>query len=769
MDCVRSITFVIPGVKGAPDVQITAVEIDGSIEFTVEVLTSAEGVTVDLRGLFLNVNDESVLAGLGSTGSDVTELATGDVIDLGNGANMRGKAKGFDVGVEFGGPGIGKDHGDIQTTTFTLSGEGEFTLDDIANVEFGVRLTSVGVFGSDRDGSAKLTTIAPAAPDARDDSYDIFEDGRLGLDDPASVALGVQFDVLDNDTDADGDTLTITQVFGAMHGTVEIIDGDDADLLPGDAILYTPDTDYSGPDEFTYCITDNNGGTDFATVAVAIEAVADIPDVSIQAFATENVNEIRLVVTATQTDDDNSEFIRQLVSSALPEGVTLSPAGPEVMAPGQQTTFMQDYLLTLPLDTDADFELTFTATSEELSNGDTETGSATIDITYEYNKLLSAVAFEADNQSIWNSGDAFQFIDDRFLGFDTGSFDNRLDVGPFFAGLEGHIKLGFQSTLVFDGGSIDATADYEVCVETNYNTTVDELLIETSANLTDAGFMTEGPSGSYNLSFLWDILLQAYAGVEISFGELGSLKETIDFPGIAIGPGSASIIDIDSSDLAGSIDLPSPFDVLSIDFAWPEISTVGTAPPLDPVEANGASNNFLQLNLDVDQLIFTLLGVPNPLNPSVDLGPFYASLDILNVVASAGLNFLQEFQMSMGDLVGVLAFEDGSNQLFTIGDSLQISNASAIDAAGDGDGDVEYEFTVIPESELSNLTELGFNLGGAVEILSAEAGYDIFGFSDSVSLGPLFEFGFTEPIADIDVFNDTFNLAFEAEQILAYA
>ncbi|SNS60650.1 Ig-like domain-containing protein [Tropicimonas sediminicola] len=796
MDCVRSITFIIPGVDGAPDVEVLAVENDGTIEFTITVLET-DGVIADLRGLFFDVDDETKLAGLAATGADVSEYRTGDVIDLGHGANMRGAASPFDAGVEFGQPGIGKNKGDIQSTSFVLTNEaGDLTLDDIAHVNFGARLTSVGTVDGKRDGSAKLLAVAPAAPDAMDDSYDIFEDGQSGLNDPSSVSEGVKFEVLANDTDADGDTLTITHVFGAAHGTVQIVDGDDADLLPGDAILYMPNTDYSGTDEFTYCISDGNGGTDFATVAVAIEAVADIPDVSIEAFATSNVNEILLKVTATQTDDDGSEFIQKLVSSALPAGVTLSPAGPTIGTAGQPQQFVQEYLLILPMDQNTDFDLTFTATSEEISNGDTETGSETIDIIYEYRQSLNQLQFEAIDQSIWSSGDQFLFNDDRFIGIDTGDFDESLSFGPFEAGINGHIKAGFQSTLSFNGGSIDATADYDVTVETNYNKTVDELLIETADLLVDAAFSTVGPSGSYTLDFIWDILLQAYVGLDIDFGsvdfdplgiipgdqtvDLGGIDETLNFPAVDIGPGSVNILDLDSDTLGGSFTLPPPADSLSVDFAWPNVSTDGTAPPLDPVTSSGASNNFLQLNLDIDELITTLAGLPiNPFNPSLDIlgGLFYAELDILNVYANAGINLLQEFEMAMGDLVGLVTFEDGSSTAFTIGDSLQLSDASSIDEGGDDDGMVEFEFTVISESELSNLTELGFNVGGGVDILSVEAGYDAsftffgetVGFSDSVGFGPLASYDFSVPVGDIDVFDDTFDLAFGEETFSTFA
>lgn len=52
MDCVRSITFIIPGLSEGPDIQVTAVENGGTLEFTLEVSPTFDGVIGDLRGLF---------------------------------------------------------------------------------------------------------------------------------------------------------------------------------------------------------------------------------------------------------------------------------------------------------------------------------------------------------------------------------------------------------------------------------------------------------------------------------------------------------------------------------------------------------------------------------------------------------------------------------------------------------------------------------------------------------------------------------------------
>ncbi len=75
--------------------------------------------------------------------------------------------------------------------------------------------------------------------------------------------------VLGNDTDADGDGLTVTGKTDGAHGTVT--------CTAAGTCTYTPATGYHGPDSFTYTISDGNGGTDTATVTVTVTPVTTPP------------------------------------------------------------------------------------------------------------------------------------------------------------------------------------------------------------------------------------------------------------------------------------------------------------------------------------------------------------------------------------------------------------------------------------------------------------------------------------------------------------
>lgn len=151
----ESFSFEIPGAAGL-QVTLTSLD-DGSVRFD---LVNTGDQLADLRGLFFDFNDPALLSSLSIAGDEVSASSFADdsVRNLGAGVNMNGAGV-FDVGVAFGSAGIGED--DIFATSFTLSSsDGPLSLAAFANVEFGVRFTSVG-FEGDREDSLKLVALSP--------------------------------------------------------------------------------------------------------------------------------------------------------------------------------------------------------------------------------------------------------------------------------------------------------------------------------------------------------------------------------------------------------------------------------------------------------------------------------------------------------------------------------------------------------------------------------------------------------------------------------
>jgi Bacterial Ig domain/Bacterial cadherin-like domain len=130
--------------------------------------------------------------------------------------------------------------------------------------------------------SATVTCVGDA-PVAVDDSATVDED------DPAA-ALGVT----GNDTDADGDPVTVSSITAPDHGSATIAAG-------GGDVEYEPDPDYCGPDSFTYTL---NGG-DTGTVSVSVTCVDDAPvAVGDSATMPEGAGLTPIDVLANDTDID---------------------------------------------------------------------------------------------------------------------------------------------------------------------------------------------------------------------------------------------------------------------------------------------------------------------------------------------------------------------------------------------------------------------------------------------------------------------------------
>jgi Bacterial Ig domain len=605
--CPRQIVFMLPGVPG---VQVTATEVDGTVEFIIDVLDSKLS-TGDLRALFFHINEDE-LPGLAVTSDSpyLTERRIGAnaILDLDDGANLAGIVKkGFDVGIEWGTPGGKKD--DISfPVSFTLSNTtGDLTLDDLGGLLFGAKLDSVGGKGGPRGSTSKLIAFAPFAPDAVNDAYNIHEDGVPDANTPSKNPQEVVLNVLANDTDQDTphDQLVITGIHeGPSHGSVRIADG---------VIYYTPKLDYSGTDSFWYCVSDGTGNQDSAMVTVNISAVADDPVLSWTVAQGSNINEMIVTVTAIQNDNDLSEFVDLIdwSAAALPAGVTVTPLNAN---PGDQPDkIVQAFTITTPEHTDIDFDLLFTATSAEESNGDTESAQVTVPIEIDFTHSFTNLAFSTDQQSIWGSGSGEPFHEEPFIGLENLplNFNPPLIpvslIPPAAIDLEtsGSLTFGFDTLIHLDAGHISADLNVTTVVNTTYNKTTDTLLFDPSYILNGGTFDSTGPNGEVKVDFVFD----ANGNVEVSLEPLDFLTgwANADFPFDE--QVVESILDVSTGDFSESWDLfPG---VVTLTLSWPDTS-INSGSLTD-----STSDHFLELNVDVDAAAIQFFPILAPLDPVI--------------------------------------------------------------------------------------------------------------------------------------------------------
>lgn len=119
---------------------------------------------------------------------------------------------------------------------------------------------------SDGTSTAQATVIITVSavdnqtPVAVADSYTVAEDGTLNVTGPG---------VLANDTDADGDPLSVVAAGPTSHGTFT--------LRSDGSFTYTPVADFHGTDSFTYQVSDGSGPSMPATVTITVTPVNDAP------------------------------------------------------------------------------------------------------------------------------------------------------------------------------------------------------------------------------------------------------------------------------------------------------------------------------------------------------------------------------------------------------------------------------------------------------------------------------------------------------------
>ncbi|UCD37354.1 MAG: tandem-95 repeat protein [Fidelibacterota bacterium] len=141
-------------------------------------------------------------------------------------------------------------------------------------------------------------------------SVGAFNDPPVAVDDDAVTDedTPVTVDVLANDSDPEGDALSVSGVTQGVNGAVT--------LNSDGTVTYTPSADFNGTDSFGYTVSDGNGGTDDGAVMITVNAVNDAPVAVDDAATTQEDTPITIDVLANDFDVDKDILSIQNVTQA---------------------------------------------------------------------------------------------------------------------------------------------------------------------------------------------------------------------------------------------------------------------------------------------------------------------------------------------------------------------------------------------------------------------------------------------------------------------
>lgn len=148
-------------------------------------------------------------------------------------------------------------------------------------------------------------------------------DGPIAVSDVVAIAedTTTDIDVVGNDSDADGDLLTIEIASLPLNGISEVVNG---------KIRYTPRPNFHGVEQFTYRITDGKGGEATAAVQINITNINDGPPIALPDMATIQKGQPVVIAVLANDSDPDEDLIQLSAIATLPTKGIASIVGQEI-------------------------------------------------------------------------------------------------------------------------------------------------------------------------------------------------------------------------------------------------------------------------------------------------------------------------------------------------------------------------------------------------------------------------------------------------------
>lgn len=466
--------------------------------------------------------------------------------------------------------------------------------------------------------------------------------GPTANNDSASIAIGgvASINVLANDTDLDGDPLTIQSFSQGSFGTVS--------QGPGSFLVYTPPGAFSGTDSFQYTITDGEL-TATATVTVLVAAPNQSPNLNIAGIRTVTEDAALPVVVNNTTN-----AITDIDSGSGDLLVTLSA---------------NDGVLSLATTTGLSFQIGDGLNDAVMVFEGTQT---------ELNNALNGLGYKPDADFV-GTDTVFVFVDDQG---NTGSGGNKSASTSFNMTVNG----------VNDRPVVTAPADQTVAEDTNL-TMPSFTVVDVDADPDDVLVTFSAASGSLTLSTTTGLSFVSGDGTQdTSMQFRGTVLEVSNALFAPIFRSGLNFVGTDTVTLTVNDEGNNPSGALQdSDSLQVVVTAVNDAPVISlPATQNTSEEAALPINgivvSDVDaggSLIQVTMGVSNGrMTLSSTAGLVFSSGDGTSDPSMA-------FQASLSDIASALTTVTYVGDTNFIGtDVLQISvNDRGFTGAGGAKGD----------------------------------------------------------------------------------